>query len=173
MISVSGNKGIISLKGDKELEKMFKGLPDQLNKRTMLHILKKAVKPLVSEMKSEAPKSSKTMHISAHRDFKKGAFSTKLKYHKPGELQRGIGVIALKSKQASLSIGPRIGRKSVGNNDPWYWYFIIKGTQRGISPNDFIKRAFDATIGRMESFIMNDIKKTVEDYMAKHGPKYF
>ena len=165
----------VVVRGDAELEKILRELPDRLSYNALKAAMKKVAKPLVTSMKSLAPKSRKAVFITAHRDFRKGALMTRLKYHKPGELRRSIGIVMGKKKSGRapyMWIGPRFGKKATGANDGWYFHFLEYGTVRQ-PPQPFIRPAYDRTKRKIETGMDREVKELIDDYVMKHGPKYF
>lgn len=165
----------VIVRGDQEMEKLLKELPDRLSYKALKHAMKTVSKPLVRAMKSAAPKSRKRTFITAHRDYKKGAYMTALKFHKPGELRRSIGIVMGKKKAGQppqLWVGPRFGRKASGQNDGWYFHFLEYGTDK-MPAQPFIRPTYDRTRRQVETGMDRQVKKLIDDYVMKHGPKYF
>ncbi|MBW1612410.1 MAG: HK97 gp10 family phage protein [Deltaproteobacteria bacterium] len=165
----------VIVRGDKEMERILRELPDRLSYNALKSAMKKVAKPLITAMKSRAPKSSKQTFLTAHRHYSKGAFMTKLKRHRPGELRRSIGIVMGKKKAGRapyMWIGPRFGRKATGDNDGWYFHFLEYGTMRQ-PPQPFIRPAYDSTKRQIETGMDREVKKLIDDYVMKHGPKYF
>ena len=166
-LTYSGSKGASIVLGAKEMELLLRKLPDQpFTGRAMTFILKKAAKPLIQAMKRHVKVSSK-------KTWAKGSFSTRLKFHRPGELKRSIGIVTGKNKKRPLlSIGPRFGKKAVGGNDGWYFHFLEYGTSK-MSALPFIRPAYDGTKNMIQRIIEADFEKLLDEFVEKRGPKYF
>ena len=172
--SGSAATGASIVLGAKEMELLLKKLPDQpFTGRAMTFILRKAAKPLMQAMKRMAPVSTKKTSVSAHKHYSQGSFMSRLKFHRPGELKRSIGIVTGKNKKQPLMwVGPRYGKKAVGDNDAWYFHFLEFGTSK-MSAQPFIRPAYDATKNMIQRIIEADFEKLLNEFVEKRGPKYF
>jgi len=121
----------IGIEGDKEAVKYLNMLATKFQRRILVRVARKAVKPLIQRAKSLAPRSGRKTYITAHRDYSRRtrSFSTRLVKRRSGELARSIGVYLPKNRQvAAVYVGPRTKNVQQANNG-WYGHFLELGTK--------------------------------------------
>jgi len=147
-----------------KIDKVLARLGQKVGRRRVMKALRRGAKPLVLSAKRNAPVSGKKSYFTAHSHVSKGAQSTRLVLHKPGELKRSIGVIAGKDRW-SLYVGPRFG-DAMKANDAWYAHFVEFGTSstgwgKGIPESPYMRPAWDETYNEVVKEISNELSKAV------------
>jgi len=182
----AGVKGMrVQVYGFEELDSMFAHAMDPLGYRVLVHLMRKAARPLITTMRAMCPVSSKREWISARGDYKKGAFSTQIRWKRPGDLKKSIGTVVQKkrtSRTPIMWVGPRYGKKAT-LYDGWYFHFIEWGTgprrhKSGksvgrISGKGFIRRSWDVSRAAVEYIFNYRSAQIIQDYIDKHAPKYY
>lgn len=114
--------------GQNVIDRIFAKLPFVIGKKVVMRSFRKGATILVKAARSKVAVSNKKGFIGAFNDYSKGAFSTFLQHHTPGQLKRSIGTITGKPYKGlpSLWVGPRKGGKRKDNG--WYGHFVEFGT---------------------------------------------
>tara|TARA_R110000868_G_scaffold96848_3_gene266354 strand:+ start:1571 stop:1999 length:429 start_codon:yes stop_codon:yes gene_type:complete len=137
---------MISVTGLKEIDKVLRGLPDQLQDRVLKNAHTDAAKPLISAAKS-------IVHV------------------KTGNLQKSIGVVRTSLKKTGavglVQVGPRRG----GGNKGFHGHLIEYGkTNRDGTRSrkfPFMEPAFNQTQSQVESNIATSLGKRINQFMKR------
>lgn len=129
----------------KKIRKQFNTLSSDVQDKIFRSVLRKHAKPLERKMKELAPVSE---------------YGSKGEYpHPKGYLKASIGIIASrKGRYPTVWVRPRF----IGKWNPYYVHFVVGGTRRGIQPNPFIDRAWDATKAGIKSGIHADLSRLIQ-----------
>jgi HK97 gp10 family phage protein len=137
---------MISLTGLKEIDKVLRGIPDQLQDRVLKNAHADAAKPLISAAKS-------IVHV------------------KTGNLQKSIGVVRTSLKKTGqvglVQVGPRRG----GGNKGFHGHLIEYGKTNKDETRSkkfpFMEPAFNQTQRQVESNIAESLGKRINQFMKR------
>jgi len=155
----------LKLTGFDALAKQLKELPEKVARKVLDRSLKEAAKPMLATARNLAPvyRGQATTQVNPGL-VKRSIKLTSMKVRGGSRLNRGvrIRVAVLKGKKrrgakATLSALNRGGASfGVGYFDPYYWYFLERGTAR-MQARPFLLPAFNAH----KNQFLNDLKRTL------------
>lgn len=155
----------VEITGDKAIDDIFTNLGDALQRKVVISAFRKAARPMVNEMRRQAPEGDKTYinHLG--------------QLHIPGTLKKSHGIVNGKSKRfPAIWVGPRYGKRF--KYDGFYFRYIIEGSPdlaRHIKNpvSNWIERAGKSTQAVVESVIRVEIGKALDRKMQsiirRHG----
>lgn len=164
------------MQGLEEFQHLFRQIPVREQRKVLIPIFKRAARPTVKAMKSEAPVSNANI-----------IHERKGKSHKTRNLKKSIRVTVAK-KSPTIFIGPTPG----GANDAWYWLIVSLGHRIStrkfgakekkrkmensarlsdfmshggsiVPPNTYLDNAWKRT----QSAVFTQIKKEVSEYLVQ------
>lgn len=159
----------IKVSGFEEISKQLLALPEKIAKKEVDKALRQAAKPMLAAAKANAPVLAASTPWRRAGTLRKAIRIAKLRA--PGELNRAItiGVKKLNRRQrraarltalvSKYKFGTRISEQW---NDPYYWYFVERGTVK-MQPRRFLGRAFDS---KRQAFI-DDFRKIIGERIEK------
>lgn len=183
----------IELQGIESLETAYRDFTIKEQRQYLLPIFKNAARPVIAEMKKNAPVSKNKSFTTKHRDYKNKSFTWKNANHKSGELRRSIKVTQSK-KTATIYMGPT--SRAGSNSDAWYWLLVslghritrtklkrirIKGNQESYDkrkslwssqgfafskPNDYLMKSWARTKDQMISKMTADVEKLLMERLS-------
>ena len=160
-----------------KIAKNFDSLLKSFSVKERKKIFRKAARPMVKEIRAQAPKGVdehkrySTAKIAKGRRAPKGS-GTVVATYEPGNLSRAIGILPFR-KSPNIFIGPKIKKgNSTGNFsgrkvDGYYAHWQEYGTVN-FAANPYIRPGFEATKGIVMKRIEMEMRKKVTEFGNKH-----
>lgn len=159
----------IQILGERELQRIFRALPDRVGYRVLMSGLSGAARKVVASVRKEVPIDTKN-------------------------LWRSIGVKRGKNRsRPSVIAAVRIGRKA--KYDGWYGWFVEKGTRgfgrrtqratnaqgtglayahggSGLEATNFFSKGVEIGLPLAKNYLHEAISKAVVRYLRRNVPRY-
>lgn len=140
----------IQLSGFKELAKQLRELPEKIARTEMDKALREAAQPMLKAARRNAPvlpySTTQRRAGTVRRNIRLKIFRVR------GSLNRGISIGVRRLSTQQVRVNKRVARVSKRRlgvnisayfNDPFYWYFLEKGTVKMFARR-FLENAFTA-----------------------------
>lgn len=135
--------GIIQIEGLRELEQRLAQLPQNLERKILVHATQAGARVIQKEAVQLAPMSTaphilKSYASALFKTYTPSEFGT---WIRPGNLKRMIRVKIDKTKSRGYAITYEV---YVKNKEAWYWKFVEFGTSKMSDQHKFMRPAFEA-----------------------------
>lgn len=155
-----------NLSGNRTQQTALNRLPNEVGEKVRLEALKTAVKPMAARVVAEAPRGKGNLRVSLSRN--RGRSNN---YRRAGATKEDVRIKAVSDKLGEAKVLVGVSKKSgkVG----WRTHFITQGVagKHRIAPNDFLTRAFNATIAGVRATYSAILERKLKAALRRIGFK--
>ena len=169
--TAAGTSGLqIKLKGFDELARQLRALPEKIAQKELTAALREAAKPTLDEARKLAPVAAQRTRWVNPGLLRRSIIIKNFKVRGLGPFSRGVSVgvrkLSLK-KRRGQKIARRLTKLAKGTslgasyNDPYYWYFIERGTAH-MAARPFLRPAFNKHQSQFLESLREKLKARIE-----------
>lgn len=158
----SGIRGVIRMRGAKELGEALKAFGPAMEKKVLRKAMRDSAKPILADAKARAPVSSYDGPMGKKGEKADIRRMKKAGVHYPGMLRDSLKILSIKRNRAGR-VGVVISTaKGFFKGETFYGAFIEFGT-RNMAARPFIRPAFDSQRAQSIRVVEASVKQGIED----------